>query len=607
MDKDYLQDLFIEEVKGALNSGGSGEMFYIKTADIGDATGAVDVTAKLQTAIDNAHKKGYKHVEFEKGTYLISTQKVVGTGNSTMCGGLELYSNTEYNFGGSVLKLVPTSSIAYNMLFLEYLENVTVRNVELWGDRKDHDYSTYSSTHEFGYGIGQHSCKNVLYENIIVHDCTGDGIYWGFGYGGIEKWTPEYYNYDCAIRNGEFYNIRRNGLSPCTIVGLTLENVHIHDIGTTIDGISGVAPKMGIDMEPYTQYEWVENVFIRNTIIENTAGYPIGIPKAVNVHIEDCKLITTDTDERGAIYTSDRTVTTVYVKNTKFVGFKYMNGYVDRYENCDLGGAPFFDINTGNDGELSGREFVATGCVNASSKVTNAEATKLKSAIISNCTFMNGLPTSMYVGSLTINNCIVNVKYNYITSHADKILVSGCVFHYTKNIPGAFILYNDGNAIEYNNCKFYLKYDDTLASAYSHAVHWPSCFESCSFICEGVGVIGALSARNCHFNVLPSNNTNISAVADIGGNEAYNCMFDSSANADVRFSIRFKNQYKCVSRVNFTDKYTELSFLANTKMIQNIFENVGAVEAVRVPNYNSGNYTVTDHGSVWINCAMGSY
>lgn len=574
-----------------------------------DNTGTIDVTALLQAAIDKAYSDGFKRVEFEPGAYLISTQATISNGKNSDCGGLVLHSNTEYDFSGAVLKIAQNSSEAYNILFLEYLENVTVLNVELIGDRTEHNYGTYLNYHVHGYGIGQYSCKNVRYENVIIHDCIGDGICLSFGFDGSEKQTAEYYNYNCVIKNSEIYNVRRNGLLARCVVGMTIDNVHIHDIGTTIDDITGVAPKSGINIDPTEDYEWTENILICNSVIENTAAYPIRVGRCVNVNIDGCRIVS-DGAYAYSMYVYDDTVTTVYVKNTKFVGFERTEGYIDRYENCDLGGMTLFRVPKNVNKSFSNRIFVANNCTNVHSQnVFNYQENKIKAAYITNCHFTSWLPVYIYAEYVLIDNCVVDgvlsKGFHSMPSGADSAVVSNCNIKIVKDIMGAIAANSAGSGdILYTGCKFHLLHDLELERDYDNAIIFTGKHDGNEFICEGVGIHGT-SLRNCYFEIHPTNSALITTPAYFNGSEAYNCVFDGSNEENVKLAISISEQYKCIWKVNHT-KTGGVDMSKTTKAVQNIFENIGSVKT-NMPNYNATNYTFTDHGSLWINSAVRSY
>lgn len=584
--------------------------YVVSCGELGiDNTGTTDVTALLQAAIDKAHSDGFKRVEFEPGAYLISSLATVNNGKNSSCGGLVLHSNTEYDFNGAVIKMAQNSSEAYNILFLEYLENVTILNVELIGDRAEHNYGTYPTYHVHGYGIGQYSCKNVRYENIIIHDCIGDGVYFGFGFGGSEKQTAEYYNCDCVIKNSEIYNVRRNGLLARCIVNLTLDNVHIHDVGMTIDDITGVAPKSGINIDPIEDYEWTENILIYNSIIENTAAYPIRIGRCVSVNIDGCKIIS-DGTYANSIYVYDMDVTTVYVKDTRFVGFEHTEGYVDRYENCDMGGMTFFRVPQGLSGSLSNRVFMANNCINVCSQnVFNYQKHKLKAAFVTNCHFTTWLPVYIHADSLIIDSCSVDAVlskgFYHISANVGNTVVSNCNIKIVKDIMGAISAntLSDGDLL-YTGCKFHFVHDLELERDYDNAIIFTGKHDNNDFICEGVG-IHATSIRNCNFEIYPSNSTLVTTPAYFNANTAYNCVFDGSNVENIKFAVNISEQYCCVWKVNHS-KAGSVDMSKTTKFVKNIFENIGSVKT-NMPNYNATNYTFTDHDSLWINSAVRSY
>lgn len=159
----------------------------------------------------------------------------------------------------------------YNIISLVDCKNFNIKDIELIGDRKEHDYSG-GGTHEFGYGVfigteynslqTSENCYGNL-TNLKIHDMTGDAICNKNGYAtGTIK-----------VLDSELYNCRRQGISILDSDTIIVKNTSIHDIGTTIDGIAGTAPTSGIDIEPASGTQDVKYVLVDGCVIDRCYRY----------------------------------------------------------------------------------------------------------------------------------------------------------------------------------------------------------------------------------------------------------------------------------------------------------------------------------------------
>ena len=161
----------------------------------------------------------------------------------------------------------------YNLINFVDCKNFHVCDLELIGDRAEHDYSG-GGTHEWGYGIfvgtnfgtlqTSPNCYGSI-NNVKIHDMTGDAIATKNGYatGQIE------------IVNCELYKNRRQGVSILDSDKVIIRDTYIHEIGLTQDGITGTAPTSGIDIEPASGTSVVNYVSVENCNIEKCYRYAI--------------------------------------------------------------------------------------------------------------------------------------------------------------------------------------------------------------------------------------------------------------------------------------------------------------------------------------------
>lgn len=188
--------------------------------------GSVDYTAYVQMALDK-HRK----VLFPNFPILINAK------------GLTISSNSIIVFGkNSKIKLAPNDGTHYEMLRLHDVENVTLYNARVEGDKHGHT----GTKGEWGMGISIRGAKNVKIFNSIVKYCWGDGIYLGI----TEKSSN---NENITITNTILDDNRRNGMSIIAAENLTVKNL-------TVANTHGTPPMAGVDIEPDSNTDVIKNL-----------------------------------------------------------------------------------------------------------------------------------------------------------------------------------------------------------------------------------------------------------------------------------------------------------------------------------------------------------
>lgn len=173
----------------------------------------------------------------------------------------------------AIIELANNAYPHYNILAFTDCKNFNVYDLELVGDRAEHDYSG-GGTHEFGYGIfvktDYTSLQTTLncygsIHNVKIHDMTGDGI---VTKNGLATGTIEIV--DCEI-----YKNRRQGISILDSDQIIIRDTYIHEIGLTQDGVAGTSPTSGIDIEPASGTQQVNYVLVDGCNIEKCYRYAI--------------------------------------------------------------------------------------------------------------------------------------------------------------------------------------------------------------------------------------------------------------------------------------------------------------------------------------------
>ncbi|WP_291103357.1 MULTISPECIES: right-handed parallel beta-helix repeat-containing protein [unclassified Flavobacterium] len=201
--------------------------------------GSVDYTAYVQNSLDN-HRK----VLFPDFPVLINAK------------GLTISSNSIIVFNkNSKIKLVPNDKGDYEMLRIHDVENVTLYNANVEGDR----YKHIGTKWEWGMGISIRGSKNVKLFNSVAKYCWGDGIYLGI----TEKSSN---NVNITITNTLLDDNRRNGMSI-----ITAENLWVNNL--VVANSHGTSPMAGVDIEPDANTDVIKNLNFNGITSFNNATH----------------------------------------------------------------------------------------------------------------------------------------------------------------------------------------------------------------------------------------------------------------------------------------------------------------------------------------------
>lgn len=281
---------------------------------IGD--GKADDTEAIKIAV-TAIKDGVRTLHIPCGTYLVSEN-------------IELVSNMTLEGEGdnSIIKRIGTDLESYNVISCNGLENVTIKNLHIRGDRGEHA----GETGEWGMCIGIRGCNNITVKDCKLTDAWGDGVYVG-----------TYNNAPCTntiIENCIIDNNRRQGISVINSDKLLVR-------GCVITNTKGTNPEAGIDFESNYTTDICTNNIVENCIFVGNAGGCIVIGNHTvpyEITVKGC----TSTDRVGVVMygTTVDGVSGGYLSisdcnfrnNTRcFVIYgKSSSGLPVRIKNCDL-------------------------------------------------------------------------------------------------------------------------------------------------------------------------------------------------------------------------------------------------------------------------------
>ncbi len=219
---------------------------------------------------------------------------------------LEMTNNT-------FIRMQPTHFPYANLMSTYDVDNVTIRGGNLVGDRYKHDYSDIldingisRKSHEWPTLLITKGSRNVRFENVHMSQSTGDGFVAGSAGFRIKQNTP--LNKKVLLIGCTITDCRRNGISITDGEDITIENNIIEHTGEgeairdssgkRIYDAAGVAPRFGLDIEPYVsygnfaksseiRYEWVENVKVINNRFTNNKAGSIIVYKADNVLVDN--------------------------------------------------------------------------------------------------------------------------------------------------------------------------------------------------------------------------------------------------------------------------------------------------------------------------------
>lgn len=197
---------------------------------------SVDYTVYLQKAIDknsNIKLPNFPILVSDVGLTIQNDRKIVFDSNSKL-----------------ILKASDKTN--YEILRIHNKRNVLVFSPNIKGDRKSH----IGRKGEWGMGISIKSSENITILNSNISDCWGDGIYLGQS-GNVT-------NKNVTINYGILDNNRRNAISVISSDGLIISNL-------ILSNTNGTNPQTGLDFEPNSNKEVLNNVEVKNLYTFNNA------------------------------------------------------------------------------------------------------------------------------------------------------------------------------------------------------------------------------------------------------------------------------------------------------------------------------------------------
>lgn len=471
--------LLIKNSEGKIIDFRNKDIFVVNNYDWGiysDGTNSLATTNGLNNAFKYANACGYRRVLLEKGTYLV-TQNLNGIHNNHYNDSLVLQSNTEYDLNGSIIVQEGHDKQLACTMLLYKLDNVTIKNGIIRGDRDIHDY-TPIGTHENVFGINIVGGKNIKLCDLNITKCTGDCIIVA-GTSNFEGFDPNQGAKNVTIEKCELSHSRRQGISIVNAFNCIVDTCYIHDIGLVEE--NGTPPNSGIDIEPWNETfvaEIVLDTIIRNCRFENNRRHLIiAGPYIHNTLIEGCSFESKEL-ETAPIYNDDlpnaindtpRSPDFTHTTQNKFPVDIYWKNV-----NTVVRGCNFKNCNTINCAIIENCTY--TGTYNA----IYSQLTEIK-PIVKNCRFYNNTLFSgqsnltisesqienVYKSNsgINIDNCIIG---NILSGEGFKSINNSIINNSSKTISGSLsnstITFSNRNGdiyvylnTYYDNCNITLK------------------------------------------------------------------------------------------------------------------------------------------------------
>jgi hypothetical protein len=166
-------------------------------------------------------------------------------------------------------------------------------------------------------GISLANASNINIDNANVSYTMGDGIYLG-------DYSGNPYNKTIKITNSTFDHCNRQGMSVISAIDLTVDNCTFSNTGGNPAG-----PSAGVDFEPNTAAQYMQNLNFTNCKFINNVGHGIwgdlyymnssGHPISINI------TNATVTGNQGLIYGTPGMQSQIATRST-VAGYIKVNG-----------------------------------------------------------------------------------------------------------------------------------------------------------------------------------------------------------------------------------------------------------------------------------------
>jgi hypothetical protein len=196
--------------------------------------------------------------------------------------GVSLLTNSYIRFApGASIKLLAHDSDFYQVMRIWDVQNVTVQNAYIDGSKELNSATPYANSGGGGMGISITGATNVTLTSPTTIDTWGDGIYIANSYTSAATVTS-----NVTVTNHTSNGVRRNGATIISGSGITFTN-------PVWENCSGTLPSAGLDIEPNTNADVLQNISIQTPTTTNchfginiyAANLPGPVAKNVSIAI----------------------------------------------------------------------------------------------------------------------------------------------------------------------------------------------------------------------------------------------------------------------------------------------------------------------------------
>lgn len=379
---------------------------------VGDGT--TDDTEAIKSAVASLNENG-GILYFPTGTYIVSVNS-----NNESSINLNSEKDIELDFGKATIKMSNNGYPRYNIVNAENCANVEVRNGNLIGDRLTHDYVTTESSHCWGHGVVSKNNKSCNILNMEISDMTGDAISTSTYDNGTTKGTTN-------INDCNLHHCRRMGITIIDSDIVNVKNTNIQYIGTT-DGIEGVAPKSGIDIEPHYENGTINYVLLDNVNIENIAdSATFGIIQN-GPHRENVEKIDIVNSKIEELYIGN----SANIKNSQLL---YPKIYTAAIKKCTIEDSYIYQ----SEGDMELTDTIVNNCTFEGNDIRNGESDVSfrilpTNATVTNSTFKNVQGKGNYESnSLAEFGILFAVNWGFNEESSNNVY-DGCAIMYGNNM-----------------------------------------------------------------------------------------------------------------------------------------------------------------------------
>jgi hypothetical protein len=215
----------------------------VSLTNFGSAGKGGNDTQVIQSAINSTAQNGQiLEIPASSQPYNVNPLTIPSNAKIVVDAGATIQATSGYSSSQRLLNIINASNVTIN----------GTAGKSIFQMRK----SEYTSG-EYRHCLDIEGSNNVTISGIACNNSGGDGLYIGEGDQG--------YSYNVNILNSTFDNNRRQGFSLISGKNITID-------GCKFSNTSGTAPQSGIDIEPNTTSDVLQNIVIKNSSASGNQG-----------------------------------------------------------------------------------------------------------------------------------------------------------------------------------------------------------------------------------------------------------------------------------------------------------------------------------------------